>query len=186
MSNFGCFSYNRYYPSGDAFASGSDDATVSNHKFSTQTMNMLKIVISNTRLCCSAACMTWGQTERWPFIPKRASYLESPVSISLLAVRQMCFCSHYYLYPNKPQLITVINESFRAATLWWLQWLHHKCLGCSQRNTGLYSVWTWEPCQYIARFTRWDGLQHRFLGPHSSGMRRPLFSDNGYLSGGIL
>lgn len=182
-------SYYSYYPSGDAFASGSDDATVSNPKFSTQTsiINMLKILSSNPLLCCSAACMTWGQTERWPFIPKRASYLESPVLISLLAVRNMYFCSHYCsLHPTKLQLITVINQSFRTATLWWLQWLHHKCLGCSQRNTGLYSVWTWEPCQYIARFTRWDGLQHRFLGPHSSGMRRPLFFVKGYLSGGIL
>uniref|UniRef100_A0A3B4A7R1 Uncharacterized protein n=1 Tax=Periophthalmus magnuspinnatus TaxID=409849 RepID=A0A3B4A7R1_9GOBI len=47
----------RYYPSGDAFASGSDDATVCilTHAF------MRKI------------------TEKWPFIPKKASYLEFPV-----------------------------------------------------------------------------------------------------------
>ena len=34
------FYFNSYYPSGDAFASGSDDATVSNQSFTSQNYNL--------------------------------------------------------------------------------------------------------------------------------------------------
>lgn len=66
-------------------------------------------------------------------------------------------------------------QSLRAATVRRLQWLHHKRLGCSKRNAGLYSVWTREPRQHIARFAWRDGLLYGFLGPHPSGRRRRRF-----------
>ncbi len=89
-----CF-FNRYYPSGDAFASGSDDATVSDWIFNTENVseneNENSFWDCSTDLCYSAASMTWGQTEKWLFIPKRASFSGSPVLISLSAVRNLHF-----------------------------------------------------------------------------------------------
>lgn len=54
--------HNSYYPSGDAFASGSDDATVSIQLFGAHIIiqNILKTLfkIPTLTFCYSAACMT--------------------------------------------------------------------------------------------------------------------------------
>lgn len=166
---------NSYYPSGDAFASGSDDATVSYQSCSFMSKCTWKQAEAST--CYSAACTTWGQTERWRFIPKRASYSGFPVLISHLVVRSVCcylkklanyWCSSFDFRGNESEGCNFF-QSPRTATVRWLQWLHHKCLGRSKRNSGLYFVWAREPRQHIARFPWWDGLLHGFLGPHPSG-----------------
>lgn len=131
--------------------------------------------------------MTWGQTEKWPYIPKRASFLESPVLISLSVVGNIHFVTSLLclllnlIQSSLFKMLKILYFLFphRTATVWRLQWLHHKCLGCSQGNTSVYSVWTWEPRQYTARLPWRDGLLHRFLGPHSEGMKYWLLECDG-------